>query len=1048
MKKLILGLALLITGSISVKAQGVEGFIVEKFYVTNAADNAGSGNTGTPLPTGSVVWRFYVDMAAGWELQSVYGDPNHTLSISTTTAFFNNIDRGEAFSHSIAGNQMVNNTNYIDSYLSLGGTSSNRLGVLKTEDDAVNNLAFVGGYLQNNNASAGQPLTARDGCTSATLTPVSITPAGITVDIFGPSQSPVPGTTFSTASGAWATTASCVGPTATNRVLIAQMTSDGVLTYAFNVQVRNITSFVVENYVSSNPVGAEIVLPALAGVVNQANAAPTVSITAPAAGSTYLTGQTVTINANAADADGTVTLLEFLVDGNVIGTSASPYTINWTSTVGSHNLTARATDNLGSITTSAPVNIVVGNVIPPTVSITSPTSGATFVEGDAVNISANATDDGTVTQVEFFVNGVSVGVDATGPAPFTFTWSSVQGNATLSAIATDNSNATTTSAGVSISVFDSSSAYTFVSSANPCSNNTFCLPLTALVPVNDVIGYDMVVQFDNTEVQPTGVITVSSDLLAASGGAGITTTANSIDLAGGKMYISVFFNASAPAAAEFNGSGELLCVEFVRTAGFLAADSTDISLLNGTLQESYYNGVQPKVTSPGQYSTFQDGSFESSLKFWFDNSPIKYDALNPATYLITDITGSTAACTPLSATAVHPDMNGIFTYDYANGTHLNINKNIPLATSVQPVVNGFDAFFTRRLLINDATFVPSIYQMVAMDVNTDGVVSAGDLSQINLRAVLAIGEYRQDWNYSPAGVPLNGPNTSKDWLFIDGNSLNQDANYLISATFPFDDGIGYSRFRLPQIDFCLQVPIQVSTSCNVFETETYTGVLIGDVNGNYATVANNGPYRLASDRVIFDLTKAVAGNGYIDVPVNVMASGDVNAVDFALTFNESKMTFTSVAGTNAGVETLANFNAEDKALRFTSFSLQNYDLTSSVATVRFATQSASIDQSDLKNLEGYINGDKVAVEVIGNLIANDAVLVNVFPNPASSSLNVIVSEDASMQLMDSNGRLVMEKSQLNAYEQNEFNTQSLAKGIYMMKIYNNNIVSMKKIVIQ
>ena len=67
---------------------------------------------------------------------------------------------------------------------------------------------------------------------------------------------------------------------------------------------------------------------------------------------------------------------------------------------------------------------------------------------------------------------------------------------------------------------------------------------------------------------------------------------------------------------------------------------------------------------------------------------------------------------------------------------------------------------------------------------------------------------------------------------------------------------------------------------------------------------------------------------------------------------------------------------------------------------------------------------------------------------SSSSLNVIVSEDASMQLMDANGRLVMEKSNLNAYEKNEFNTQSLAKGIYMLKIYNNNIVSMKKVVIQ
>jgi len=335
-----------------------------------------------------------------------------------------------------------------------------------------------------------------------------------------------------------------------------------------------------------------------------------------------------------------------------------------------------------------------------------------------------------------------------------------------------------------------------------------------------------------------------------------------------------------------------------------------------------------------------------------------------------------------------------------------------------------------------------------MDVNTDGVVSAGDLSQINLRAVLAIGEFRQDWNYSPAGVPLNGPNTSKDWLFIDGASLNQNPAYLISTTFPFDDGIGYSRFRLPQIDFCLEVPIQISASCNVFEAESYTGVLLGDVNGNYATVANNGPYRSASDKVIFDLTKAVAGNGFIDVPVTVMASDAVNAVDFALSFNESKMSFGSVSGASSSMETLANYNTEDKALRFTSYSLDNYDLTSSIVTVRFATQSATIDQSDLSNLEGYINGDKVGVEVIGTRIANDGVLVNVFPNPASTSFNIVVSEDASMQLMDLNGRLVAENQNITAYQNYVINTETLAKGVYMLKVYNNNIVSMKKVVIE
>ena len=53
--------------------------------------------------------------------------------------------------------------------------------------------------------------------------------------------------------------------------------------------------------------------------------------------------------------DGTVAKVEFLANGSVIGQSTSaPYGMTWTpAAVGSYVLTARATDNLGAVTTSA-----------------------------------------------------------------------------------------------------------------------------------------------------------------------------------------------------------------------------------------------------------------------------------------------------------------------------------------------------------------------------------------------------------------------------------------------------------------------------------------------------------------------------------------------------------------------------------------------------------------------------------------------------------------------------------------------------------------------
>ena len=1035
MKKLFMGLALMAAGSLSAVAQGVEGFIVEKFYVTNAADNAGNGNTATPLPTGSVVWRFYVDMAAGWELQSVYGDPNHELRIETSTSFFNNTDRGEAFGHAIANNQLVNNTVYIDSYLSMGGVSTARAGVLKTEDDGLGNLAFVGGYLQNNDASAGIPLTTQDGALSP-FTPVGITPVGINTGVFA--QSPDPGNVFSTSSGAWATTASCVGPTASNRVLIAQITSDGVLTYAFNVQVRNITTLAVENWVPSNPQGAELVLPALAGVVNQANALPVVNITAPTNGASYLVGQTVTIDATATDPDGSISNVEFLVNGVVVGSdNTSPYSFDYLATpAGNKAITVRATDNLGGQTTSSAVNITVGNVVPPTVSITAPAANATFFLGSNVTIDATAADaDGVVTQVEFFANGVSVGVD--NSSPYSVVWTpAATGNYSLTAIATDDDAATTTSTAVPVQIFDGSTSYIIVSDNQACSSTNFCLPIQALSAVNDVIGYDIVMNFDNTKVIPTGVVIVDTALINPA----FTSTANSIDLANGIMYISVFFNASAPIEAEFEGTGRLLCVEFAKTAGFLATDTAEFSV--SSLQESYINGVQPKVVGDGEYSSFQETEFFSSLKFWANNAPIAYNSANPSQFLITNIYGDNGTCTGLSATAVQPDVNGEFVYDIANGSSVNIQKDILNTTSVQPVVNGFDAFLTRRVLINDASFIPSVYQIIAMDVNTDGVVSAGDLSQINQRAVLVIGEFRQDWNYNQQGVS-NGQ-ASKDWLFIDGSTLNSDPAYVISANYPFPDGSGYSKSNVPDVSFCSAVPVQSTGACQTFAVETYTGILVGDVNGNYATVSPNSLFR-STDKLVFDLSKAVVENGVAEIPVYAVVSENINSVDFAMNFNMSNVAFDGVK-TAENVESLSNISAVDSKLRFTSFSLDGISTEGAVAYVRFSVGANGVESADLASVEAYINGEAVNAEVIGSRVSE--VAVDVFPNPANDVINVIVSENASLELMDLSGKMISAQSVANAYQKYEVSTSNLANGIYVLKVNTASGVTMKKVVVQ
>src|SRR5205814_3138340 len=108
--------------------------------------------------------------------------------------------------------------------------------------------------------------------------------------------------------------------------------------------------------------------------------------------------------------------VQFKLDGTTnLGAedTASPYSVAWnsmTATNGPHTLTAVARDAAGNTTTSAGVSVTVNNPTPdptpPTVSITTPASGAT-VSGAAVTLSATAADNVAVAGVQFKLDGAT-----------------------------------------------------------------------------------------------------------------------------------------------------------------------------------------------------------------------------------------------------------------------------------------------------------------------------------------------------------------------------------------------------------------------------------------------------------------------------------------------------------------------------------------------------------------------------------------------------------------------------------------------------------------
>ncbi|MGH9210962.1 MAG: glycoside hydrolase family 6 protein [Acidimicrobiales bacterium] len=112
------------------------------------------------------------------------------------------------------------------------------------------------------------------------------------------------------------------------------------------------------------------------------NQPPTVTLTSPTANQAFAAGDAIPLTATASDPDGTVNLVEFLVDGAVVGTdTSSPYSFSAPAVAsGNHTAQARAVDDgtPAANTTTSPVPFTMAGGTP---SVTLSPASLTVVEG-------------------------------------------------------------------------------------------------------------------------------------------------------------------------------------------------------------------------------------------------------------------------------------------------------------------------------------------------------------------------------------------------------------------------------------------------------------------------------------------------------------------------------------------------------------------------------------------------------------------------------------------------------------------------------------------
>jgi hypothetical protein len=253
---------------ISLNAQ-LKNVIVEKYYISDVndakdiqyfTDDFGNVTDTLVLEEGSTTYRIYIQIARGYMLTKLYGDINHALKISSTSTFYNHV-LGASYGKDISNARLKSKTLALDSWLTLGMATKTKFAVLKSEDKdgSIIGGSNSAGFLVNKDTSAGIPLTTADGLTSIAVVPTAWLTYGVVNSLSG-ADSTIFGTikkgNLFSSNVAFIQNAGVTGvDTGSNKVLVAQLTTKGDISFELNIQVQKTDGSSVINYVARKAPG-------------------------------------------------------------------------------------------------------------------------------------------------------------------------------------------------------------------------------------------------------------------------------------------------------------------------------------------------------------------------------------------------------------------------------------------------------------------------------------------------------------------------------------------------------------------------------------------------------------------------------------------------------------------------------------------------------------------------------------------------------------------------------------------------------------------------
>ncbi len=578
----------------------------------------------------------------------------------------------------------------------------------------------------------------------------------------------------------------------------------------------------------------------LDGQCNSGNNQPTVLLTSPLNNSTFTKNDSVVISANATDTDGSITSVEFSVAGQVIALdSSAPYEVNWLATVGSHVVSAKATDDLGAssqVTVNISVSDSQGNQSP-TASLVYPTADAQIKAGDLAVLTAEANDaDGSVERVDFYVDNILIGADNT--APYQHDWLAVEGIHTFKVAVTDDLNAETISSEVTLAVSNGQvgggcqGVPNFVAGTHYQSgdevaneNHKYRCDIGGWCSSTSAWAYAPGTGLYWTDAwTDLGVCAITPDVAI------VTPTDNAVVLAGSTTVIAA--NAS-------DSDGSVTQVEFFADNQSIGIDTSAPYRANWVASTA--GNVQLKVIATDN----ENNSSEATVRVAVSDEPVVVSLTSPANGGMIQLGKSLALAA--DASSLTGDLTSV--EFMVNGLVVNTDSQAPYAASWTP---GSIGDYTVTAKATDAT--GNIATSSAVNVR---VIEANQGGRHKL-----IGYWHNFVN--PAGCPLRLADISPKWDVIDIAFADNDRNS--NGTVHFNLFSGDIHSTCPAMD-----PVQFKQ--DVATLQAQGKIIVLSLGGAEGTITLNN----ATDEANFvaSLTDIIAEWGFDGLDIDLESGSNL-----------------------------------------------------------------------------------------------------------------------------------------------------------------------------